>query len=134
MRRAVLWAPAPGDHVITDRDHGADALVKRLRSMARPTTLTVGVHEDAPAADHAAAVEFGTATRPPESFLRAWADARSDEHRAALRQAALDAAQGTRSIEDGLAALGARFVPEVQALAPAGTGELRESIAAEVRS
>ena len=118
--------------MIVDRDNGAKALLARLRSLEKPATLTVGVHDDAPAADYASFVEFGTATRPPESFLRAWADARTEEHRTALRQVALDAARGGPSIEQGLTALGARFVPEIQALAPAGSGELREDITAKV--
>jgi hypothetical protein len=117
---------------LTDRDNGAKALAERIRKLAKPVTLTVGVHEGAPAIDHASFVEFGTATHPPESFLRAWADATTDEQRAALRQVAADALTGTRPLEEGLTALGERWAADVRSRAPEGRGVLRESITAEV--
>jgi hypothetical protein len=118
--------------VLTDRDNGAQALVERIRALAKPATLTVGVHADAPAVDHAAVVEFGTSTHVPKPYLRPWADGHVSEHRADMREVARAALAGEQTLEVGLAALGERYAAEVRELAPEGTGELRGSITAEV--
>jgi hypothetical protein len=139
--------------MIVDRDNGAAALIARIRGLAKSQTLTVGVHASAgdDVVQRATFAEFGTSTEVPRSFLRAWADTHQDANVAALEQVAVDAARGIQPLNDGLTALGARFVGEIQtqmanepADAPAtverkgnatplvDSGELSSSITAEV--
>ena len=109
---------------ITVSDKGYKALVKRVFE-GKPAVITVGVHAQEGGEQHEGAkitvldvanyMEFGTATIPARSFVRAWFDenqARAQQMLAALMRSVV---KGTRSREQILELLGQKFVAEIQA-------------------
>jgi hypothetical protein len=112
---------------LRDEDHGAAALVQRVFGIAKPT-ITVGILEgDEPHGDDPVSIlevavwnEFGTATAPARSFIRAY----FDENEAALREDLTKLLQsvvlGRRTKEQALELLALHIVGQIQARMAAG--------------
>ncbi len=111
-------------HDVEDKDHGYQALLKRMAGAA--ASLTVGVHEAEGSAsaeksagltlvEVAAFHEFGTRRTPRRSFIADWSDEFEETHKQQLRQMAKAVYEGkVASVEQGLARLGNLYVGEVQ--------------------
>jgi hypothetical protein len=120
---------------VTDRDRGAQALMKRLRHRGKQR-LTVGLHEAEGEAPHEGEDgggeltvldvglmhEFGGDPGPPRrSFIAEWADESAADHQELLRRIARAVVRGELpSIENGLERFGLRAVGEVQARIKSG--------------
>ena len=120
-------------HSIKSTDHGANALLERMKKAAAGARVTVGVHEaegsapaegedgDATLLDVAIFNEFGTVDIPPRSFIGAWEDENTDEHREQLRKIGHAIVKGEiPSVEVGLERFGLHAVGEVQQRIKAG--------------
>jgi hypothetical protein len=156
---------------VTDTDRGARALAESLRALGK-ARVRVGVLADAPKktgtrtgkrgrqiqqaatlAEVAAAHEFGTATIPQRSFIRATVDLKAGEIGALQEKLAAQVAEGKITPEVAMERLGAAAQGMVQtriaegigpALAPAtvarkgsdkplvDTGQLRSSVTYQV--
>lgn len=156
---------------VTDTDRGARALAESLRALGK-ARVRVGVLADAPKktgtrtgkrgrqiqqaatlAEVAAAHEFGTATIPQRSFIRATVDLKAGEIGALQEKLAAQVAEGKITPEVAMERLGAAVQGMVQvriaegigpALAPAtvarkgsdkplvDTGQLRSSVTYQV--
>lgn len=104
---------------VTLRDNGMKALLKRLGEGSK--SITVGVHSDAGAESNGTSIaavaayqEFGTATIPSRSFVRAWADEKAGDIRDALRKIGAGVLQGRYTAAQGLAQAGVLFVGQIQ--------------------
>lgn len=113
---------------VTDRDHGAAALTKRLSGMRRGT-VSVGIHtaegnaqaiglpgEAAPGLTVAALAEFhefGLGV-PPRSFIRGPIDEREAELRSKFLGAAQEGARTGQTVEKALARFGLYVVGQLQ--------------------
>jgi hypothetical protein len=114
----------------SDRDRGYKKLLKRL-SKAKPTDVTVGIHEtegsaphdddgEATIADVGMFHEFGLGV-PQRSFIREWADENENAHKAMLRKMGAAVIAGKiDSEEQALERFGVRAVGEVQARIKSG--------------
>lgn len=112
---------------VTSSDHGAHAMVERVKKLGEGVELRVGVLEGD--ADHgegltvgelAAIHEFGApeANIPPRSFIRAWYDEELEQNKAAFREVmrqALTEGGFEGRAERAFARLGALFVARIQA-------------------
>lgn len=151
-------------------DKGYDAFIKRTKAMAKPLALTVGVHagpgseaKEAPEGRKPSAVtvldvanwmEFGTATVPARSFIRAWADENAARCKVEIAAAMRAVAKGKLSQDQALELLGLKFVGMIQERISKGipppldqktvdrkgssvplidTGQMRASITSEIR-
>jgi hypothetical protein len=147
-------------------DKGYDAFIKRTKAMAKPLSLTVGVHAgpgNAPkevpegttapkspvtVLDVANWMEFGTATVPARSFIRAWADENQAECKQQIAAAMRAVTAGRLTQDKAMELLGLKFVGMIQERMARGippplkyregtplidTGQLRSSITAEVK-
>jgi hypothetical protein len=102
---------------IVDRDRGFAALVARIK--AASGAITVGVHQDAPAAPYAAMNEFHG-----ELGLRAFADSAPIDP---IRREVRGAVTGTSvNVERA----GKEMAEQLRAVAPVDSGDLRASIEA----
>jgi len=106
---------------VESRDHGAKAVLDAARRLgAGGVVLRVGVLEGD--ADHggvtvgevAAFHEFGTATIPQRSFIRAWYDENLEANKTIWRAVMARAMRGEITREQGLNQLGALFVGQIQ--------------------
>lgn len=108
---------------VEDKDHGYNALVKKIDGMDRLAIL-VGVFEREGAMPHgddaftvldvAAVHEFGTATIPQRSFIRAWFDENLERAREALRRLMVQALQGKMTPEQCVEKFGLWVQGEIQ--------------------
>lgn len=118
---------------IKDTDHGAKALIERLRKAeAESLTLTVGVHEaegsaEAEGGEGATVLEvatwneFGTVDSEARSFIAAWVDENVDRIKSDMRAVAKAVVTGKiPSLEVGFDRLGLLYVAEIQARIKAG--------------
>jgi phage gpG-like protein len=149
-------------------DKGYDALIKRTTEMGKNGTLTVGIHagpgsapKDVPEGqkapkspvtvlDVANWMEFGTATIPARSFIRAWADENQEQCRKDIYDALRSVATGRQGMtyKRAFNLLGQKFVGMIQQRMAQGippplkyregtplidTGQLRSSVTYEVK-
>jgi hypothetical protein len=112
-------------------DKGYDAFIKKTKAMAKPLSLTVGVHAGPGSAakevpegakpspvtvlDVAQWMEFGTATIPARSFIRAWADENRAECQVQIAAAMRAVMRGSISQTQAMELLGLKFVGSIQA-------------------
>jgi hypothetical protein len=113
-----------------DVDHGYKARLKALLRLKEPAHIDVGILEAAgaePHGDDALTVievgvfnEFGTATIPERSFIRAWFDESEPQLRADLAVLMQGVGQGKRTRAQALELLGQRCVGQIQERIAAG--------------
>jgi len=138
---------------VTVRDKGLVALLGRLKQ-AHAARVSVGVHGDAPSRDGGSATnvevatyqEFGTATIPARSFVRATVDEQAGAIQGAIRKAAEGIVKGLRP-SAAMTQIGALVVGMMQRRMSQGippplksragtplidTGQLRASITSKV--
>ena len=107
---------------VESRDRGANALLRTLKSIA-PLTLNVGILEKGgddhgnglTVADVATFHEFGTATIPERSFIRAWYDESFTANKAAMRAVLAGVTRGQYTLRQAFEQLGSLFVAQIQA-------------------
>ncbi len=150
---------------VSDKDNGYADLVKRVIGL-RPVTIRTGILEADGAQPHGEAGdevtlieiacfnEFGTATIPERSFIRAWFDEAEADLRAKLTMLMQSVVRGERTRQQVLDTMGAYCVGEIQkriaeGIAPENapstiaqkhsskplvdTGQLRSSISYDVK-
>ncbi len=105
---------------VESKDHGANALIKAVKA-AQGLTLRVGIlskgsdaHGGTTVADVATFHEFGTATIPERSFIRAWYDESQAQIMAAFRAVMKSVARGEITQAQAFAQLGSLFVGQIQ--------------------
>jgi hypothetical protein len=104
---------------VESKDHGADALVKALRSV-KGAELRVGIldkgdddHAGLTVAELAAIHEFGLGV-PERSFIRGWYDENIDQIRELIKKQLARVARGEVSEVNAWKQLGALFVAQIQ--------------------
>jgi hypothetical protein len=106
---------------IKDIDKGYKALMAEIHK--RGIQLSVGVHEaegsdehsgDLTILDIATIHEFGLGNSPERSFIRGWADEKTDEHRTTLGQLGTAVLERKLTIELALERFGVLAVAQVQ--------------------
>ncbi len=109
--------------VVRDTDKGFKRLLVAMRKIAANSDreITVGVHSDEGASyegltvqDIATIHEFGTATIPSRSFIRAWFDSTESENIAKLKRA-LETGLKKGNLDTPLKQLASVFVADIQA-------------------
>jgi hypothetical protein len=113
---------------ISDVDRGYKDLVTRIFGLsASKISIEVGILEDEPHGDDAISMielgtihEFGTATIPERSFIRAWFDEQEPELRTKFAELMKSVVEGKRSKEDILELMGLYCVGQMQARMAAG--------------
>lgn len=135
--------------VLTDRDRGYKALIKRARQMLAEHTITVGIHSDEDPRNLMIGTyhEFGTENMDARSFIGAWVDEQEADLLADIRKVQDRVIRGKVSVMNGLKQLGLLFVGKVQKRMAGGlqpdkvdgstarliqTGQLRSSIGSKV--
>lgn len=108
---------------VEDKDHGYNALVKKIDGMDRLAIL-VGIFEREGSIPHgddaftvldvAAVHEFGSEHVPQRSFLRAWFDENQDRAREALRRLMVQALEGKMTPEQCVEKFGLWVQGEIQ--------------------
>lgn len=104
---------------VESKDHGANALVKAMQE-AQGVTLKVGVleggesHGTLSVGEVAAFHEFGTATIPERSFIRAWYDESLERNKQAFRAVMKSVTRGEITTAQAFGQLGALFVADIQ--------------------
>lgn len=118
---------------VYSKDHGADALVKVMKSIEQ-TTLRVGViegdaaHGQTTVGEVATYQEFGTENIPARSFIRAWYDENVTQNRLAMRAVLRQVTMGKITLPQAFGQLGSLFVAQIQKRIVAGIPpELKES-------
>lgn len=118
--------------VIKSRDKGYHALTKRIYGMGK-VHLKVGVFSTDPKKNHkgdisgsvtvlmvAEWMEFGTATIPARSFIRAWFDENEAANKILIASALRAVARGAITKQAAMERLGLKFVGGIQARMAAG--------------
>ena len=114
---------------VTDTDHGAKALLKRMNALSAGRDLRVGILGDlagvpkTSAKGEATALtlvevatihEFGEGDIPERSFLRAWFDEASPRITGEIKKAMEKVAAGKVELTQAIDLLGARYAGEIQ--------------------
>ena len=121
---------------VTTRDRGYRKFVSRVASLHTPRGVTIGIHAQAGAEEHAEAHgvhanrpltvlevavinEFGLGV-PERSFIRAWFDSAQPQNQALAEHMLRRILKGEIDLETALAQMGAKFAGEVQKFIAAG--------------
>lgn len=112
---------------LRDTDHGWKARLKGLLALKAPAHIDVGILESAGTEEDGTSVldvafwqEFGTATIPERSFIRAWFDEAEPQLRQDFAALMRTVAAGKRTRAEVLELMGQRMVGQVQARISAG--------------
>ena len=112
---------------LRDTDHGWKARLKGLLALKAPAHIDVGILESAGVEKDGTSVidvaewnEFGTATIPERSFIRAWFDEAEPQLRQDFAALMRTVAAGKRTRAEVLELMGQRMVGQVQARMSAG--------------
>lgn len=112
---------------LKDTDHGWKARLKGLLALKAPAHVDVGILESAGVEKDGTSVidvaewnEFGTATIPERSFIRAWFDEAEPQLRQDFAALMRTVAAGKRTRAEVLELMGQRMVGQVQARMAAG--------------
>ena len=112
---------------LKDTDHGWKARLKGLLALKAPAHVDVGILESAGVEKDGTSVidvaewnEFGTATIPERSFIRAWFDEAEPQLRQDFAALMRTVAAGKRTRAEVLELMGQRMVGQVQARMSAG--------------
>lgn len=133
---------------VRDTDRGMGRFLGTLEDLARPRSITVGVHEDVGAEDHpgrsratklqvAAAHEFGTAVDQPIAYVRGAADDFDGELKLAaaaeraLRSAMYGSSDGGHA-DRAFARVGEQLARAMRRRAPLETGATRDAIRVKI--
>jgi len=106
---------------IHDADRGYKDLLKRVYGAKSGASIEVGILEDGAHGDDAASImeigefnEFGTATIPERSFIRAWFDEQEPELRVKFAALMESVIEGKRTKEEILELMGQYCVGQIQ--------------------
>jgi len=112
---------------LKDTDHGWKARLKGLLALKAPAHIDVGILDTGEAEADGTSVldvalwnEFGTATIPERSFIRAWFDEAEPALREDFTKLMQGVAAGKRTRAEVLDLMGQRMVGQVQARMSAG--------------